>query len=121
MKYCRSRQSALKLKRTHYKTGKPCSRGHISTRFTSTGRCVECDRINKKQRYDSLVQRTPQWADKDEISKIYRQSEELGLEYTVDHIIPLNGELVSGLHVHNNLNITLAKDNFSKQNFYEID
>ena len=31
----------------HYFTGEPCTHGHISTRFTSSGRCVECVRIEK--------------------------------------------------------------------------
>jgi hypothetical protein len=62
----------------------------------------------------------PAWADKEEIKKIYVQcvlmEKETGISYEVDHIIPLNGENVSGLHVHNNLQIVTKQKNIEKSN-----
>jgi hypothetical protein len=76
-------------------------------------------------RRDGEKQRTPSWADKKEINNIYLKRDLLNKEagfvkYHVDHIIPLNGKLVSGLHVSHNLQIILASENMSKKNKFEV-
>lgn len=58
--------------------------------------------------------RTPSWANLHKISEIYRRASKLGM--TVDHIIPLRGKTVSGLHVENNLRIISQHENDSKGN-----
>lgn len=63
----------------------------------------------------SKINRTPKWADLEQISVFYNNCPE---GYHVDHIIPLNGENVSGLHILENLQYLLAKDNLSKSNKY---
>jgi hypothetical protein len=60
---------------------------------------------------------TPPWANLDKIKDIYANRPE---GYHVDHIIPLNGELVSGLHVENNLQYLKATENLQKSNSYEL-
>jgi hypothetical protein len=61
---------------------------------------------------------TPPWADRDAIAAIYREKRLLqrqtGLKWHVDHIIPLNHELVCGLHVPGNLRPILATSNLRK-------
>jgi hypothetical protein len=65
----------------------------------------------------ALIKRIPKWADRTKIRNIYKEAREKGM--TVDHVIPLRGKLVSGLHVHNNLQILPASVNFSKGNAFE--
>ena len=49
-------------------------------------------------------------------SEINKISEET---YQVDHIVPLRGKAVSGLHVPSNLRIITAKQNVEKSNAYD--
>lgn len=67
---------------------------------------------NAKRRA-TLLQRTPRWANLEAIKEIYRICPK---GYHVDHIIPLQGKFVSGLHVENNLQLLLAEDNMKKGN-----
>ncbi len=73
-----------------------------------------------------LLGATPKWADKEKIERIYQQAALMNklnpeMEYQVDHIIPLNGELVCGLHMHENMQILPAKQNQAKKNFFQIE
>ncbi|KJV08014.1 hypothetical protein [Methylocucumis oryzae] len=36
------RKTAIKTGKTHYYTGIPCKRGHLSLRYTNTSNRVEC-------------------------------------------------------------------------------
>lgn len=56
----------------------------------------------------------PSWADMSKIRIIYTEAKERGL--VVDHIIPLQGKLVCGLHVENNLQLLTASENSQKHN-----
>ena len=42
------------------------------------------------------------------------------MAHEVDHIIPLRGELASGLHVESNLQVITADENRKKNNNYRI-
>lgn len=76
-----------------------------------------------RKRYTSKLQRTPAWLTPEQlqdIEKIYiecrKMSVETGVEHHVDHIVPLQGKDVSGLHVPWNLQIITAEENLSKGN-----
>ena len=65
----------------------------------------------------------PPWLtkeDKANITAVYaeckRTTEETGVVHHVDHIIPINGKTVSGLHVAWNLQVVPASYNLSKKN-----
>lgn len=79
--------------------------------------------LNAKRRA-SLLQRTPVWADLGKIQTFYnvakRLSDETGTQHHVDHIVPLQGELVSGLHVECNLQVLPAINNIHKSNRFAV-
>lgn len=60
-------------------------------------------------------QATPTWADMVKIKEIYANCPN---GYEVDHVVPLQGRQVSGLHVENNLTYLLKSDNKRKSNTY---
>lgn len=61
---------------------------------------------------------TPNWANKKEIKKFYEEADKLsietGIKYSVDHILPLRGKLVSGLHCEFNLQVMTLRENVLK-------
>lgn len=63
---------------------------------------------------------TPAWADKSEIKALYKKaksmSKDTGIRYEVDHVIPLRGKTVCGLHVETNLRIVTKEENMKKLN-----
>jgi hypothetical protein len=75
------------------------------------------------KRRAAKLQRTPAWSDQALILAVYERARELteatGTEHHVDHIYPLQGRLVSGLHVDTNLQILTGPDNCRKNNRYE--
>lgn len=188
-----------------YLAEKPCKRGHIGERMTSTGTCIECRQIKAKERYHSDPQqavakvidyykknaeiikqkrrlkyaenpdkeravarvrsaewraanpskveaqkplkkaykqanpekmaallakrraakmlRTPKWLTKDDfwmMEQAYElaktRSDAFGFEWHVDHVVPLQGAEVSGLHVPWNLRVIPWFENVSKGN-----
>lgn len=74
-----------------------------------------------ESRYRRMI--SPPWADRQSILAVYAEAKRLTLEtgilHHVDHIIPLQGELVSGLHVAENLRAIPAAENLRKRNRYE--
>lgn len=57
---------------------------------------------------------TPPWADLAAIEAIYQEASLLGME--VDHIVPLQGKSVCGLHVSHNLQLLTKSENSRKRN-----
>lgn len=77
------------------------------------------------KRHAAKLQRTPAWADLTAIRYVYERARQMteatGIEHHVDHIYPLQGLLVCGLHVHENLQILTRSENCRKNNRHEIE
>lgn len=75
---------------------------------------------HQMKRKAAKVSATPAWADPDKIVVFYQKARELtqtdGVERHVDHIVPLQGERVCGLHCEDNLQILTAAENLAKNN-----
>jgi hypothetical protein len=73
-----------------------------------------------RKRVALKLQRTPVWADLEAIQVFYIEAARLttgtGIPHEVDHIYPLQGKFVSGLHVETNLQIITRTQNRSKHN-----
>lgn len=79
------------------------------------------------KRRAAQLQRTPNWVTEDEklrINALYSvaamYTRESGEEWHVDHQIPLQGKLVSGLHVYANLTVIRGSENVKKSNKFAI-
>jgi len=75
------------------------------------------------KRRSAKLLRTPNWlteVDMQAIKEIYIKCAAMGKGWHVDHIIPLQGKLVSGFHMPSNLQIISALDNSIKSNKWEI-
>jgi 5-methylcytosine-specific restriction endonuclease McrA len=91
----------------------------------ATQRRTALDNARSALRHAAKLRRTPPWADRDAIARIYDEArcltEATGIDHHVDHAIPLRGRLVSGLHVHTNLQILTGVENSRKCNHFEIE
>lgn len=73
----------------------------------------ELRRFWEAKRRAAKLQRTPPWANLDAIKEFYKNCPE---NMTVDHIIPLQGQEVSGFHVENNLQYLTHAENAREGN-----
>ena len=96
-----------------------------------TSACIDCRHATEKvyrtenpekiaaktaKRRAAKLQRTPTWSNEQEIKDFYSNCPK---GYEVDHIVPLQGETVSGLHVLENLQYLTVEENRQKSNKYE--
>jgi hypothetical protein len=80
-------------------------------------------RANNAARRADQMRRTPRWLTKEDLEfmrMVYELAKGMelstGVKHHVDHIYPLLGEFVSGLHVPGNLQILTAVENIRKHN-----
>lgn len=91
---------------------------HSDNRKTYNTKNADKFRVYSKNSAARRKNRMPEWADRDAISEFYKRCPE---GYDVDHIVPLQGRLVSGLHVLNNLQYLPSLDNRKKSNKFIVE
>lgn len=99
-----NRKSYLKKVGTHT---------HTSPLMNTPERRAKRARLKSSLRNMRTKHRIPLWADKEAIKHFYANRPD---GHHVDHIIPLNGKKVSGLHVIENLQYLPALVNLKKGN-----
>mgnify|MGYP006921349758 CR=1 FL=1 len=87
------------------------------------GRLAETPEPRTVTRWALRVLATPPWADRDAIARLYHEakavSRRTGVRHHVDHVIPLQGATVTGLHVETNLRVIPARENHRKSNRFD--
>lgn len=106
---------------------------YAKNKDTHKDKCKDYATINKStvnsihaKRRASKLNASPKWlsdAHKEQIADLYWLAKDLeaisGEHYHVDHIVPLQGKTVCGLHVPWNLQVLPASDNIKKKNNYD--
>ena len=82
------------------------------------------NRLSSPEKHKALLSKrraakkraVPQWYESELIIKVYEKASEFG--WHVDHIVPLQSDIVCGLHCWHNLQILTPKLNMQKSNRY---
>jgi hypothetical protein len=126
-KYQRDRSEHYRdLNKVWYKENREYVREKVRHRYHTIAETRASIKANSAQYRRSKISAQPSWlsdADKQRIKDIYLLAEDLqlvsGQKYQVDHIIPLRGKKVCGLHVPWNLQVLPEDINLSKGNAHE--
>lgn len=106
-----------------YRDNNKQKRAEITKRWRDKNKVLTCFLANARRA--RKLQATPKWveAEREQIEAIYREAarlqQETGIVHNVDHIIPLQSELVCGLHCLANLQILTQTENIKKSNKFD--
>lgn len=95
----------------------------VHRRYKQTPHGKAKTRANDAKRHAAKLHRTPAWLTVDDLWMIEQaydlaalRTKLFGFVWHVDHIVPLQGKFVSGLHVPTNLQVISARENVRKAN-----
>jgi hypothetical protein len=115
----KNRATIRKRQNKHYKdTNGASNKAYIQRDYVKASRAE----WNSRSRIQKIRTSKFELNNKGNTLKVFKLSrkktKETGRDYHVDHIVPLQGRLVSGFHVSGNLRVILADTNLSKHNHY---
>lgn len=101
-----------------WRKGKEGERSADYRRWRQANRASVVARMAARKKV--VKQAMPAWADMEAIAKVYAEAARMtaltGIRHEVDHIYPLKGKTVCGLHVETNLQILTRSENARKKN-----
>ena len=108
--YTRNKEKHLAQKRVYRQTNK-----------AKVNALAKAYKVRKKNRIPKWVDKDHMWLIKEAYELAQLRTKQFGFSWHVDHIVPIQGELVSGLHVIENLQVIPAIENIKKKNKFEVD
>ena len=122
--YLKDREKQIQDSMRYWSSRSPEDRAAYLRKYRQNNPKVK---FRETMKYFKRLKRTPPWltpTQKEEIKNFYLLRDDAriltGENYHVDHIIPLQGKLICGLHVPWNLQVLPASINLSKNNSYEV-
>lgn len=121
----RTKKNAATFRERHPEYLERCQEMLKQRRAQDPDRFKQYEQTKYQRHYAKIVQRvrlrdaalktrTPTWANREAIDAIYAEAQRMNM--TVDHIVPLRGKTVSGLHVEYNLQLLSREENARKGN-----
>lgn len=105
-----------------WRLSNPQKRKEICARYNAKPQAKIAAAERRAKRVAREGKAMPSWADKHVIHFFYTTMKYLrkeGINVHVDHVIPLFGKYVCGLHTHTNLQLLMADMNIRKSNKFE--
>ena len=103
--YRSKNKDKIRISDTHYKR---CNKDKVNS--------------NVANRYANKLKATPKWSNNKYIKLWYKlaqiEEKRTGRKVHVDHIVPLKGKDVCGLHCEDNMQLLFAEDNIRKNNSF---